>query len=204
MADFLIAHKKTMGAEGGYSKNPHDHGGETYKGIARAFWGNWPGWVIIDQVLKSTTDQPIYGTGAYRNWVKYLNATLANHTALQTRVLEFYKANFWGPSRLDQVEDQRVADWIYDHAVNGGARGIKWIQEAAGVEADGSIGAKTIAAINAADPDALLDKATGIAVKYRLAKVAAEPDQRQFLHSWLARDGLTEEQIQKIMDGMKK
>jgi lysozyme family protein len=199
MAYFLIAHKLTMGAEGGYANNPSDHGGETYKGIARAFWGKWPGWQIVDAYKAKRLAQPPYGTAAYALWVKLLNRDLANDPTLQQSVLNFYQENFWVANHLNEVIDQDVANWLYNHMVNGGARGAQWIQAAAGVAPDGSIGPKTIAAINAANPAELLDKAMDNAVAYRLAKVRQEPDQRQFLRSWLARDGVCAAKIDAVM-----
>lgn len=37
MADFQESFRIAMGHEGGYSKDPDDAGGETYKGISRKF-----------------------------------------------------------------------------------------------------------------------------------------------------------------------
>ena len=200
MADFQTAHKKTMGYEGGYSNNPgSDHGGETYKGISRVYWPAWQGWRTIDQVKSQITAQPLYDTNSYFLWVRFLDKTLADNASLQHQVLNFYEANFWNPDQLGYVNDQNVANWLYNHAVNAGGRGVMWMQEAAGVAVDGVVGAKTLAAINTCDPVALIEKAKVIAIKYRLAKVAADPSQRQFLHSWLIRDGLTEEQAQTIL-----
>ena len=199
MAYFLIAHKLTMGDEGGYANNPSDHGGETYKGIARKFWGSWPGWLVVDKYKKGVAAQPPYGSAAYASWVKALNLVLAQDPVLQQSVLNFYQENFWQANHLNEILDQNVANWLYNHIVNGGARGAMWLQAAAGVAPDGAIGSKSIAAINAVDPVALLDRAMDNAVAYRLAKVRAEPDQAQFLRSWLARDGVSESKIRLVM-----
>ena len=199
MADFNTAHKKVMGNEGGYANNPADAGGETYKGIARKFWPQWGGWKLVDGVKACVASQPGYGTAEYHGWAGRLNAQLASLNQLQQLVLDFYRANFWDKYWLSEVNDQDVADWIYDHAVNGGGRGVMWVQEAAGVAADGVIGPQTIRAINAADPQALLAKARDLAVAYRLEKVRECPEDKQFLHSWLARDGAPEDKINQIM-----
>lgn len=195
MADFLKAYQTTLENEGGFACNPSDKGGVTYKGIARNFWPKWGGWRYVDGCVDQLTKMPAYGTQEYYNWAKHLNSKLAEINALQSLVQVFYKVNFWDTARLDEITDQRVATWIFDHAVNGGARGIKWIQEAVGVVADGQIGQKSIAAINSADPLTLLESARNIAVNYRLEKVKKDPSQKQFLHSWLSRDGLSESQI---------
>lgn len=189
MADFLTAHNKTMGTEGGYANNPADAGGETYKGIARKFWHRWAGWPVVDQVKKTMTKQPPYGSGAYFNWAKALNKLLAANLTLQKHVLTFYMVNFWDANRLGEINDQAVAEWTYDHIVNAGARGAMWLQLAACVKADGGIGPATIAAVNACDPSQLLARCEDIAAAYRLDKAAANPSQIQFLTSWLTRDG---------------
>lgn len=183
MADFLKAHTKTARNEGGYANNPADPGGETYAGISRVFNPSWVGWKVIDEAK----------TG------KGFPASLKHLATLPRLVLEFYAKNYWEANHLDQVVSQDVADWLYDHAVNGGGRGIAWMQEAAGVAADGAIGAKTIAAINAADPAALLHKAMIVASLYRLQRAHDKPSQIQFLPSWLTRDGLTPELIKLVM-----
>jgi lysozyme family protein len=200
MAEFNAAFQETMGDEGGYANNPADAGGETYKGIARKFWGAWQGWRIVDQVKKGMTAQPQYDTGSYQNWVKELNRQLAANRMLQGFVLDFFKANFWDKNLLGGINNQTVATWLFNHAVNGGARGIQWMQAAAGVICDGAMGPKTVAAINAADASALLDKAMDNAVAYRLADVKAHPDQKQFLCSWLHRDGVSADKIKAIME----
>ncbi|WP_168205904.1 putative peptidoglycan-binding domain-containing protein [Geobacter sp. FeAm09] len=96
-----------------------------------------------------------------------------------------------------------MAAWLYDHVVNGGARGARWLQEAAGVAADGKVGSATIAAINAADPAVLLRAAEAVAAFYRLDRAAADPTQVQFLPSWLRRDGVSQEKIGTVMQAAK-
>jgi murein L,D-transpeptidase YcbB/YkuD len=78
-----------------------------------------------------------------------------------------------------------------------------WIQEAAGVTADGVIGPQSIRAINAADPKALLQEAEDVAAFYRLDKAEADPSQIQFLPSWLRRDGVSAKEIQQVMQVAK-
>lgn len=198
MAEFKIAHDETMGNEGGYANNPADAGGETYKGIARNYWGTWQGWAIIDRAKSAITKQPAYGTNSYWPWAQHVNKSLAALTRLQELVMQFYKVNFWDKYRCGEIDNQRVANWLYDHAVNGGARGAQWIQEALGLIVDGDIGPKSLAAINAADPDTLLLQAREVAKNFRLERVRKHPDQKQFLHSWLSRDGYNDAEIHEI------
>lgn len=198
MAEFLPAYQKTMGDEGGWANNPADGGGETYMGISRHYQPTWPGWKTIDAAKVASGPQPPWGTAGYRLYVKVLDRKLKADPALHALVLDFYSTNFWTANLLNQVTNQDVATWLFNHAVNGGGRGIQWMQSAAGVVADGQVGPKTIAAINAADSTRLLEAAMNNAVAYRLQKVAKDPSQKQFLASWLTRDGLPAEKVREI------
>ncbi|MFV0511571.1 MAG: glycosyl hydrolase 108 family protein, partial [Shewanella algae] len=48
---FPEAYAKTMGVEGlGVRTNtPGDYGGDTFSGISRTYWPEWPGWEYLDQ-----------------------------------------------------------------------------------------------------------------------------------------------------------
>lgn len=198
MAVFEIAHEITMGNEGGFANNPDDVGGMTYKGIAIKYHPTWRGWQYVKNVLAASVNQPPYGSTEYRNWARYINKELANIPSLQKLVLEFYRANYWQANCLDLVESQTVANRMYDWAVNTGSRGNKWIQRALGITEDGSIGPKSIAAINAADPADLLSKAREHAKAHRFKVVEAKPSQKQFLTGWLRRDGFSDEEIKEM------
>lgn len=199
MAKFEIAHKATSQNEGGYSLNPSDHGGETYRGIARNFHPKWQGWQGIDAAKKRLLPPPPYGTREYRNWMAHFNDIIDSAPLLQKYVDEFYKANFWDAYRLGEIESQEVANRLFDAAVNAGSRGIKWAQEAAGVKTDGVVGPATLKALNATVPAVLLAKMKEIAGDYRMMKVAADPSQKQFLKGWLRRDGFSEDEIKEMM-----
>lgn len=120
MADFLIAYKKTGGFEGGWNHVKGDTGGETYCGIARNYWKSWKGWVIIDK------NKPIK------------HGTILKNDELDKLVKEFYKTNFWDVVSGDSIEDQSVANTLYDFGVNAGtSRSIKNIQKALGLPETG-------------------------------------------------------------------
>lgn len=192
MADFLTAHKHVMANEGGYSVNPRDTGGETYKGVSRNNWPRWGGWKYIDVVKSQVVAMPTYGTSAYFSWAKFLNSKLADIGALQNLVLEFYRTNFW--KQLDGINSQDVATWVYDKDVNTGSMGSRWLQAACGVLVDGTVGPRTIAAANAADPVALLEEMKEDAKDFYLHQ-AQKPGQGQFWHSWIGRVGLSPEKL---------
>jgi lysozyme family protein len=60
------------------------------------------------------------------------------------------KKFYWDPYQCDQF-DPRVGFQVFDAAYNGG-KPAQWLQQAAGVTADGVIGAITTAAVRGADP----------------------------------------------------
>ena len=60
------------------------------------------------------------------------------------------KQEYWDRYSCDSF-DPRIGFQVFDAAYNGGPA-AQWLQEAAGVQADGVIGPVTIAAVNAADP----------------------------------------------------
>lgn len=162
MADFLPAFESMVVNEGGYvlSNVQEDKGGQTFAGIARNRWPNWAGWSVID----------------------------AGGVPQADLVRGFYRANFWNPLRLDDVTDQSVARTLFDFGVNAGTgTAAKLAQIVVGTTPDGSIGPKTLSAINATDPQLFL-------ARYALAKLARYRDiatkdksQRIFLLGWVNR-----------------
>lgn len=207
MAEFLPAFQKTNGNEGGASFNPDDLGNivvkgivtiPTYKGVAPVSWPKWAGWKYISGAIALMTTMPVYGSSAHSAWVKQLNGTLAKINTLQQMVQDVYRVNYWDKYRLNEVTSQAVAEWVYDHVVNAGARGAMWIQLAVKVTPDGGIGAKSLEAINAADPAELLTRVEDIAGAFRLDRAHDNPSQIQFLVGWLRRDGQPEEIIAMV------
>lgn len=186
MADFNTAFKATDNIEGEYANNPADRGGETYKGIARKKHHEWVGWRLIDSIKARMVKQPAYGTSEYRSWVKHLNSLLRDSVSVQAKVKEFYLTLFW--RNLGKLENQELANWVYDKDVNTGSRGSRWLQQALGVKVDGVVGPQTIAAANSvSDPDDLLDHMKALARQYYTQVAENDPTQQQFLKGWLAR-----------------
>lgn len=66
-----------------------------------------------------------------------------------------YKDRYWDSVKADQLPPG-IRYAVFDAAVNSGpGQSTKWLQRALGVADDGVIGLKTLAAANAANPDAL-------------------------------------------------
>jgi len=200
MAVFEIADEITGGNEGGYADNFDDKGGETYKGIARKFWGALPLWQNVD-AAKYEIGIPPAGI-AYHQYVRDLNFLLEKDEQLQAAVKDFYRKYFWDKYNLSLIASQPVANWIYDHVVNAGSRGAMWAQAAAGAKDDGDIGPKSVEAINAMPPAEFLSVAKEEAKAYRIKRCKEDPSQKQFLGGWLKRDGCSTAEIAEVRQAL--
>ncbi len=162
MSDFLPAFERMLANEGGYKlhKVAGDTGGLTYAGIARNKNPHWPGWAAIDR----------------------------GETPTSQLVRLFYLEEFWRPVAGDAIHHQRVAENLFDFGVNAGPRtAVKLAQIIVGTTPDGVAGPKTVAALNAMDPELFV-------ARYAIAKLARyrdicvrDPVQRKFLVGWINR-----------------
>lgn len=165
MSHFPQAFEDMIRDEGGYRLHTveGDRGGMTYAGIARNMNPQWPGWAIIDR----------------------------GETPPTKMVRDFYRAGYWEPIRGDDLP-HRTAASIFNFAVNTSAPGrpavaIKLAQLVAGAQPDGVFGPKTLAALQAIDPEKFV-------LAYALAKIARYRDivtrdrsQAKFLLGWINR-----------------
>lgn len=175
MSVFNEAVKMVLAAEGGYANIPADRGGETYRGITRKNFPNWKGWTIIDQ------NKPL----RHNQFIK--------NDELDKLVVDFYKANFWDPLNLDRI-NSNIATLTFDFAVGSGtitaARALQRIVNnitGANLTIDGRIGARTIAAINSAQPKAIYDALMQHRIDFFKRIAANDPSQQIFLKGWLNR-----------------
>jgi lysozyme family protein len=184
MADFRTAYNIVRQNEGGYANNKADRGGETYKGIARKFWGQWSGWKIIDSISKDSG----------------FEAALEKNQDLQSAVLAFYKQNFWNELRLDDVQDQSIANELFDTAVNMSVNTAgEFLQRTLNVLnnngksyddllVDGKIGAKTIQTLNAHKSPARVLKVLNVLQGAKYVGICEhDPSQEVFMASWMSR-----------------
>ena len=170
MASYQQAVQNTELWEGGWSCNPSDSGGETYRGISRNNWPNWAGWPIVD-ALKASSLFP---------------KSLDSDQELQGYVVNFYHTNFWN---YDGINDQTVANKIFDLGVNvGKVHAVKIAQSAVGVPTDGHYGPNTEAAINSTSSGSLLSTIRSTAETYHQSIVQSHPQDAQFLAGWIRRD----------------
>ena len=108
--------------EGGYVNNPADPGGRTNLGVTQKAWEAYVGHTVTEADMRALTPEI---------------------------VKPFYKAKYWDKVRGDELPDG-VDYAVFDLAVNSGVgKAAKVLQSAVGAPADGMIGAKTLAAVNA-------------------------------------------------------
>jgi lysozyme family protein len=116
--------------EGGFVNHPKDPGGMTNLGVTRT------------------------------NWELYLDhdVTEADMRALTPEMVKpFYKKNYWDKIRGDELPSG-VDYAAYDLAVNSGTgRAAKYLQQIAGVTADGVIGPRSMEAIKKCDAEDTVD-----------------------------------------------
>lgn len=116
--------------EGGFVNHKSDPGGVTNLGVTKKAWESYVGHpVSVDDMRRLTPDA----------------------------VSAFYKQKYWDKVKGDDLP-LGVGYCVFDCAVNSGVgRAVKWMQEVAGVEADGMAGAKTVAAVTQMPKDEFIN-----------------------------------------------
>ena len=124
-ANFFKSLEMVLKHEGGFVDHPDDPGGATNKGITHKTYSDFLGRPLEDvDELKNIPDE---------------------HVQL------IYKQGYWDKVKGDNLPSG-VDFAIFDWAVNSGpGRAAKALQKAVGATADGAIGPKTLAAVEAAD-----------------------------------------------------
>ena len=107
MAKFDEEFDKVILAEGGYTNDSDDAGGETYLGISRKNNPKWLGWSKIDEIKKK------YGT-------KNITSRLKKDETITTFAKHLYKEKYWDVLELDDIPSQGIAHQLFDTAVNMG------------------------------------------------------------------------------------
>lgn len=191
MADFNIAYRITAIVEGGYVWDKQDNGGETYKGITRASEPNWKGWPIIEAIKKRV------GSAA-----SAIDREAEKDATLQAYVLATYKHSYWDALNLDLLQDQKVANELYDTGINmGTGRAGLFFQRTLNVvnrngslfpdlRLDGQIGAKTIGAFNSlsvSDKTMVWRLLNCLQGEKYISICEANPVQEKFIRSWASR-----------------
>ena len=123
--NFEQALKNVLKSEGGYSNLSSDPGGMTNLGCTKAVWEEFVGHPVSEADMRELTPADVAPLYKRKYWDKVAGDDL--------------------PAGLDYC--------VFDAAINSGpGRAAKWLQEVAGVNADGSIGPATLKAIDAFSP----------------------------------------------------
>jgi len=139
MADFNLALKIILADEGGYSNDPQDSGGETYKGISRKNFPDWEGWKYIDTAKNDTR---IDTNGRFPETLNFIDI-------LKSLVADFYRENFWNKIAGDNIQNNEIADELVHSAENAGiSQAIKRAQQICGQNPTGHITPDLINALN--------------------------------------------------------
>ncbi len=172
MAEFIPALKKVLAREGGYSLDPDDPGGETYRGITRKMHSKWSGWGQID-LYKRQSGFP---------------DNLDKDMALQSETEQFYQVNFWDKICGDQYANQSVAESVFNFAVNAGVSvSVSLAQWVVDADVDGVIGSQSIAKINAFDPEHFHAAFTVAKIARYVAIVRKRSESKKYFYGWVCR-----------------
>jgi lysozyme family protein len=128
--NFDSALKAILHHEGGFVNHPKDPGGMTNLGVTKRVWEEWVGHEVDEKTMRGLTPE-IVGP--------------------------MYKVKYWDKVKGDDLP-AGVDYVVFDAAVNSGpGRAAKWLQACVGVEPDGGIGPKTLAAVISFDASQLVE-----------------------------------------------
>lgn len=185
MANFKASLSRLLVLEGGWVNDPDDAGKETYCGISRKHDPDWEGWKIID---------------SYRS-VSRFPGILSDDGKLATLVEQFYYKQWWSPLRLGYIQDDAIADEIFEMAINVGAvTAIRIVQQALNLLnkagrvyedtlVDGIIGNNTLATIDTfcGKSRPLIRTINGLQFEHYVEICRRNPSQEKFFYGWLSR-----------------
>lgn len=189
MASFELAYNITLGHEGGYSNDPDDAGGETYKGVSRRYHPDWEGWAVIDAYKANNNPK--------------FPECLDIDGPLQDMIKKFYKQNYWNLFWGDTIPNQFIVNELFDTSVNMGiSRAIKYLQIGLNVlnrngklypdiVEDGKFGYGTLKALNAylsTDSPELLYKIMNVLQgAHYIEYMKKDPKQEKSCRGWFSR-----------------
>ena len=101
--------------------------------------------------------------------------------------MEICRKNFWNRWKADQIKDQSIANLLVDWVWASGKWGIVIPQQLLGVKADGIVGPKTIAALNAQNPRLFFEKLWMRRQRYLYDICEKYNENYKFLTGWINR-----------------
>lgn len=158
--------------EGYYANVAGDKGLETYAGITKKNFPDWEGFKVIDAYKRARG-------GSLPNNFKI--------PELENMVTDFYLSRLWTPNGFGKIQNQEIANLLFDFFVNSGTGAITSIQKIVGATPDGVMGPATISAINSADSKKVYDALLNARKNWFVRIVERDPTQKKFLAGWLNR-----------------
>ena len=154
--NFDSALKAVLHHEGGFVNHSSDPGGMTNLGCTKKVWEEWVGHQVDEKAMRALTPKD---------------------------VAPLYKQKYWDKIKGDDLPEG-VDYAVFDCAINSGAgRAAKFLQSCVGVDPDGGIGPKTLAAVNSFDPKQLVEDYS----KRRLSFLTDLPTWGTFGKGWSRR-----------------
>ena len=151
--------------EGGFANVPGDRGGATKYGVTISTWKaqgydkDGDGDIDVDDLRLITPAD----------------------------AMEICRKNFWNRWKADRINDQSIANTLVDWVWGSGKYGITIPQAMLGVKADGIVGEKTLAALNAQDSKTFFAKLQKRREQYLRDICVSRPTNSKFLKGWLRR-----------------
>lgn len=146
----------------GFVNDPHDRGGATMCGVTIGTFTDW--------CRRQGKPKPSVNDLArldYNTW----------------RAIA--KGGFWDRCKADQITAQGVANMLVDWCYTSGSNAIVSTQRVLGLTADGIVGARTLAALNAGNPAEVFQLVKTARISYY--KRIAKGTQARYLTGWLNR-----------------
>lgn len=110
---------------------------------------------------------------------------IKNLTIEQAKAI--YRDKYWNKVRGDRINNQDIANQVFDFAVNAGySRATKTIQELLKIKVDGIFGEQTISNINSVYYELFLANYKLERIKFYI-ELAKQPKRRKYLYSWAKR-----------------
>ena len=109
------------------------------------------------------------------------------------QAIQIYREHWWERYGFERLPDQRLATKLFDLAVNlGPQRAVRFLQQAlvrcgAQLEVDGILGERTIAAVNQAPAECVLNQLRALAAEHYRTLTAKDPKYLPYLEGWLKR-----------------
>lgn len=101
--------------------------------------------------------------------------------------LAILKQMFWDPCKADQINNQSIAQMLVDWRWVNGNQAVRDAQTVLSCVADGIVGPKTLAALNAPEPLSVFNRLKNARIRAYDKIVSRSPSQKKFHNGWLNR-----------------